>query len=332
MMPEQKLLEIKDLRVVYETDESLTKAVNGISLALNRGETLGILGETGAGKTTTALSILRLLPQYTGKISKGEILYNGRDLLKLSNGEMQAIRGEMISMIFQDPMSSLNPVITVGEQIKEALFYHNESRRSAAQIQQRIDEMLELVGIPAMRKNNYPHQFSGGMKQRIVIAMALACNPELLIADEPTTALDVTIQAQVLGMMKELKERSGASMLLITHDLGIVAKMCDNVAVMYAGEIIEDGAIRDIFESSRHHPYTVGLFGSIPDPNKDSVRLNPISGLMPDPTNLPSGCTFHPRCPKCSDVCKIKAPDIHALSSTHRIKCHLFSGREECKL
>lgn len=328
-MSDQKLLEIKNLRVVYETDEAVAKAVNGVSLTLNKREVLGILGETGAGKTTTALSILRLLPQYTGKVTEGEILYNGKDLLKLSSGEMQAIRGEMISMIFQDPMSSLNPVMTVGDQIKEALFYHNESKYSSERIRQRVDEILELVGIPSARKNNYPHQFSGGMKQRIVIAIALACDPELLIADEPTTALDVTIQAQVLRMMKELKEKTGASMILITHDLGIVAKMCDNVAVMYAGEIIESGSVWDIFENKAHHPYTNGLFASLPNLNIDSKRLNPIGGLMPDPAHLPPGCKFHPRCPRRSDVCKIEAPEVFAMSPTHRIKCRLFGEKED---
>ena len=322
-----KLLDIKGLEVQYVTDEETVRAVNGINLELGRRETLGIVGETGAGKTTTALSILRLLPERTGKIVGGRIGFDGADLLTLTEADMRAVRGERISMIFQDPMTSLNPVIPVGKQIAEALELHNSTGRSRDEIQKRVDEMLELVGIPAKRKGEYPHQFSGGMKQRVVIAIALACDPELLIADEPTTALDVTIQAQVLSMMAELKEKLGTSMILITHDLGVVAETCDKVAIMYAGEIIESGTAAEIFEGDKHHPYTEGLFGSIPDLDVEEARLRPIDGLMPDPTNLPSGCRFHPRCPKCMDICGTQAPYAH-VEDEHVVRCHLFSGKE----
>lgn len=327
MPKQQTLLEIKNLKVVYQTDEETVHAVNSINLTLAKQQTLGLVGETGAGKTTTALSIMRLLPEKTGKILAGKILFCGDDLLLLKEGEMRAIRGERISMIFQDPMTSLNPVITVGAQIAEALELHNEKQRDKKAIDMRVDEILELVGIPAKRKSDYPHQFSGGMKQRVVIAIALACDPELLIADEPTTALDVTIQAQVLAMMRDLKEKLGTSMIMITHDLGIVAENCDEVAVMYAGEIIEYGTVRDIFKGERHHPYTVGLFGSIPNLSSDNSRLTPIEGLMPDPTALPSGCKFHPRCPNCMERCKTDPPAL-TRDGTHIIQCHLFSKED----
>lgn len=319
----EKLLCIKDLHVQYEVDEYIVKAVNGISLELNRGENLGLVGETGAGKTTTALSILKLLPKDIGKITDGEIKFDEKDILKLMEADMRTIRGSKISMIFQDPMTSLNPVLSVGEQIAEVLELHNTDNKSKEQIQKRVDEMLELVGISAQRKNEYPHQFSGGMKQRVVIAMALACDPELLIADEPTTALDVTIQAQVLDMMNELKEKLNTAMILITHDLGVVAQMCDKVAIMYAGEILEYGTVKDIYESENHHPYTVGLFGAIPNLTRETDRLSPIRGLMPDPTNLPKGCKFHPRCPKCMNKCKTEEPPVIDKNG-HKIKCHLY--------
>jgi len=321
----EKLLEINDLEIVYKTDLETVRAVNGISLSINRGETIGIVGETGAGKTTAALSIMRLLPSVTGKITKGSRMFDGQDVLGLKDGDMRAIRGERISMIFQDPMTSLNPVLTVGEQIEEALILHNNEKRNPYQIQDRVEETLELVGIPSFRKNDYPHQFSGGMKQRVVIAIALACEPELLIADEPTTALDVTIQAQVLAMMRDLKDKLNTSMIMITHDLGIVAMTCDKVAVMYSGEIIEYGTIEDIFGSDNHHPYTVGLFGSIPNLEMEADRLSPISGLMPDPTDLPPGCKFHPRCEQCMDICKTDNPPMVETADGHMIKCHLFT-------
>lgn len=320
----EKLLELKELHVVYKTDAETVHAVNGVNLTLNKGETLGLVGETGAGKTTAALSILRLLPERIGQIRKGEIILDGRNLLELSESQMrEEIRGQKIAMIFQDPMTSLNPTMTVGDQIEEVLQYHNKDRRSKKELEDRVDETLELVGIPARRKHEFPHQFSGGMKQRVVIAMALACQPELLLADEPTTALDVTIQAQVLAMMRELQTNLNTAMILVTHDLGVVAQICDHVAVMYAGEIIESGTVEDIFLPGRHHPYTVGLFGSIPNLEEETDRLAPINGLMPDPTALPEGCKFSPRCPDCMDICRSREPDA-LYEGTHHIACHKF--------
>ncbi len=322
------LLEIRNLKVIYKTDLETVHAVNKVSLSLNQREAIGIVGETGAGKTTTALSIMRLLPEKTGRIVNGSIRFKDIDLLSLKEAEMRAIRGDMISMIFQDPMSALNPTLTVGDQIAEALILHNEAKRSKAEIEKRVDEVLELVSIPASRKKDYPHQFSGGMKQRVVIAIALACEPELLIADEPTTALDVTIQAQVLAMMAELRDKLDTSMILITHDLGIVAQICDKVAVIYAGEIIEYGTMEDIYSGDRHHPYTIGLFKSIPRLEMDTDRLHPIDGLMPDPTNLPIGCKFSPRCPRCMEVCKTSEPG-EWINGLHRIACHLYAREGE---
>lgn len=320
----ENLLEVKDLEVIYQTEEETVRAVNGVSFSLKKGEAIGIVGETGAGKTTTALAILRLLPETIGRVPRGSVLMEGRDLLTLPELEMRNVyRGERIAMIFQDPMTSLNPVLRVGEQIAEALIFHNVSRRSKAEIERRVEETLRLVGIPPSRKNDYPHQFSGGMKQRVVIAMALACEPDLLIADEPTTALDVTIQAQVLAMINELREKLGTALLMITHDLGIIAQVCDKVAVMYAGELIEQGTVEDIFSKGRHHPYTEGLFGSIPNLKEETARLSPIEGLMPDPTDLPEGCKFSPRCPRCMDICRRTPPAI-GVKGTHSIACHLF--------
>ncbi len=321
----ETFLQVKDLEVIYKTDLETVYAVNKISFDLEKGETLGLVGETGAGKTTTALSILRLLPERTAQITNGTIELEGRNVLELTDKEMEKIRGEKVSMIFQDPMTALNPVLTVGDQIAESLHLHDDKGRGKDVIEARVEEVLELVGIPAARKKDYPHQFSGGMKQRVVIAIALACNPGLLIADEPTTALDVTIQAQVLAMMQELKEKLDTAMIMITHDLGIVAQTCDKVAVMYAGEIIEYGTVEDIFTGENHHPYTVGLFGSIPNLEGDEERLHPIDGMMPDPTDLPTGCYFSPRCPKCTEKCKEVHPE-EAVSGTHRIRCHLFDN------
>lgn len=321
----QPLLSIRNLWVEYRSNGSVVKAVNGVSFEVMPGETIGLVGETGAGKTTTALSVLRLLPQRTGFIMDGGIFYEEENLLNKSEREMQVVRGKDISMIFQDPMTALNPIITVGEQILEALDIHNEQHLNHTELERRVSELLEMVGIPANRRNNYPHEFSGGMKQRVVIAISLACNPGLIIADEPTTALDVTIQAQVLAMMNELKERLGTSMIMITHDLGIVAETCDKVAIMYAGEIVEQGTAEDIFLGERHHPYTVGLFGSIPDLEQKTRRLSPIDGLMPDPMDLPSGCKFHPRCKYCTQRCVEEIPRILG-AGTHKIACHLFDG------
>ena len=323
------MLKVENLGVLYKTDLETVRAVNGISFELGRGESIGIVGETGAGKTTTALAILRLLPPKVGQISSGSIEVEGVNLLELPEAQMRSVyRGEKIAMIFQDPMTALNPVVKVGAQIAEALGYHNKDRKSKQQIEKRVEEVLELVGIPAFRKNDYPHQFSGGMKQRVVIAIALACEPEILIADEPTTALDVTIQAQVLAMMDELREKLGTSLIMITHDLGIVAQMCDKVAVMYAGELIEQGTAEDIFEGDKHHPYTIGLFNSIPNLKVETDRLSPIDGLMPDPTDLPKGCNFSPRCPKCMGICKEVAPEEY-VNGTHRIACHLYAPHKE---
>lgn len=323
-----KLLDIKNLEVQYVTDEETVYAVNGIDISLNEGETLGLVGETGAGKTTTALGIMRLVPNPPGKIMGGEIIYEGENLLKLPEEEMRKIRGNKISMIFQDPMTSLNPVMTVGEQIAEVIQIHENI--TTEESMKKAGEMLELVGIPAARINDFPHQFSGGMKQRVVIAIALACNPKLLIADEPTTALDVTIQAQVLDLMNNLKEKFKTAMILITHDLGVVAQVCDKVAIMYAGEIVESGTLEEIFENTKH-PYTLGLFGSIPSLDEERTRLIPIRGLMPDPTNLPEGCKFNPRCPHATDLCKQKIPNAVEVSPGHKVKCFIAEGLVEFK-
>jgi peptide/nickel transport system ATP-binding protein len=322
MKDKDLILQIRDLEVIYQMDLSTVYAVNGISFDLARGETLGIVGETGAGKTTAALAIMRLLPERTGRCPKGSIVFDGRNLLNMTKEDMRLIRGNKIAMIFQDPMTSLNPVLTVGDQIYEAIKLHGESK-SREEIDRRVDEVLRMVGIEPARKNEYPHQFSGGMKQRVIIAMALSCEPDLLIADEPTTALDVTIQAQVLLMMRDLRDRLGTSMIMITHDLGIIAQTCDNVAIMYAGQIIEYGTLEDIFTSENHHPYTEGLMGSIPSLTVDTDRLSPIPGLMPDPTQLPPGCSFYPRCPYRMDRCNEGRPYEHT-DGSHKILCNLF--------
>ena len=323
----EKLLEIKNLHVMYKTDEDDVYALNGINLDLDKGETLGLVGETGAGKTTIALSILKLLPERTGFITQGEILFEGQDLVHMKEEKIRMLRGNDISMIFADPMSALNPLHTVGKQIAEVIELHNAGMNHA-DIEKKVDEMMELVGIPAERKIEYPHQFSGGMRQRIVIAMALSCTPRLLLADEPTTALDVTIQAQVLKMMDDLKERLNTAMIMITHDLGVVAQICNKVAIIYAGEIVEYGKIEDIYEGDQHHPYTVGLFGSIPDITSTAARLTPIDGLMPDPTKPIPGCRFADRCPHCMDICNTKAPDMADFDG-HQIKCFLYSQDEK---
>ncbi len=324
------LLEVRDLSVEYHTDMETVYAVNHVSFSLEKGKTLGLVGETGAGKTTTALALLRLLPERTGRVPNGEIIFEGRDLMGIKEGEMQLVRGGKISMIFQDPMTALNPVLTVGAQIREALELHNTTGASTKELEAHVEETLELVGIPKERKDEYPHQFSGGMRQRVVIAMALVCNPELLIADEPTTALDVTIQAQILAMINELQRRYGTAVIMITHDLGVVAETCDYVAVVYAGEIVEYGTLADIFTGERHHPYTTGLFGSIPDIKKRTARLKPIEGMLPDPTLLPEGCKFAPRCTHCTEKCRTSKPPLR-VENGHTIRCHLYEdmGKEE---
>ena len=293
-------LKIKDLEVIYTQAGRTVHAVNGVSLEVQKGKTLGLVGETGAGKTTIAKSILRILPDPPAKIRKGEIILDGDDLLKKSESEMLRVRGGKIAMIFQDPMTALNPLMTVGDQILEVLQLHNDYDQKTGM--RKAGEMLETVGIPAERYSEYPHQFSGGMKQRVVIAMALACNPELLLADEPTTALDVTIQAQVLDLINELKEKFQTSMILITHDLGVIAQTCETVAVIYAGSIVESGTKEDIFDHPTH-PYTIGLFDSLPNMTAEGEKLKPIAGMPPDPTNLPAGCPFAPRCPFATEQC-----------------------------
>jgi len=319
----ENLLNIKNLTIEYATDDEIVYAVNDLNIQLKEGETLGLVGETGAGKTTSALGILRLVPNPPGKIKSGQVYFQGEDLLKLPEAKMRSIRGNRISMIFQDPMTSLNPVLTVGEQIAEVISIHEKLPATAAM--EKAKTMLEKVGIPSARAHEYPHQFSGGMKQRVGIAIALACSPKLLIADEPTTALDVTIQAQVLELMNELKSDSSTSMILITHDLGVVAQVCDKVAIMYAGEIIESGTLYDVYENTQH-PYTIGLFNSIPDLESTENRLKPIQGLMPDPTDLPSGCKFHPRCPYAKEICSKETPKTIHLTEDHNVKCFVASG------
>ena len=314
--------EIKDLVVEFRTDYGVVQALNSMELEIERGKTLGLVGETGAGKTTTGLSLLRLIPDPPGVIVKGSIKLDGKDILSMSDKEMQDIRGKAVAMIFQDPMTSLDPVMTVENQIAEVIKLHEEGGMEHALTRAR--EMLELVGIPGSRGSEYPHQFSGGMKQRVVIAMALACNPELLIADEPTTALDVTIQAQVLEMMKGLREKYNTSMLMITHDLGIVAEICDKVSVIYAGHVIEHGTLVDIFKNTRH-PYTEGLFNSLPNLENRTAELKPIKGLMPDPSNLPKGCAFCPRCDYAMEICKTEKPKRVYRNDTHYVESHLYN-------
>ena len=320
------ILKIEDLVIQYDTDSGCVHALNGLSLTLREGETLGLVGETGAGKTTLARSIMGLIQCPPGKIVSGKILYRGEDLLTMKEKHRQSIRGKEISMIFQDPMTSLNPVTTVGDQIAEAVMAHEKIGKKQAW--EKALEMLETVGISRERASDYPHQFSGGMKQRVVIAIALSCNPKLLIADEPTTALDVTIQAQVLDLMKQLKESYRTAMILITHDLGVVADICDTVAIMYAGEIVEYGTLEDIFNSHRH-PYTEGLFNSIPSIDSEQKTLKVIEGLTPDPTDLPSGCAFHPRCPYAAARCAEEHPEETRLSDTHYVRCFQCAASKE---
>lgn len=326
---DQTILEVQDLRIHFELREGTVKALNGIDLILKEGRTLGLVGETGAGKTTLAKGIMGLTAKPYGKIKSGKILYEGKNLLEMDQKQLRRIRGEHISMIFQDPMTSLNPVMTVGDQIAEAIRNHDKlSRKDAAK---KAAEILELVGIPSARGSEYPHQFSGGMKQRVVIAIALACNPKILIADEPTTALDVTIQAQILEMIRDLRERFRTSMLLITHDLGVIAQNCDYVSVIYAGEIVETGTVHDIFRN-KLHPYTAGLFSSIPNINEDVERLVPIEGLMPDPTDLPVGCAFCDRCCFATEQCRTEHPHLVNMGGeegNHQVRCLRYKETRE---
>ena len=324
-----KVLNIKDLTVEYHTDEGVVEAVNGINIELEKGRTLGLVGETGAGKTTTARSIMQLIQTPPGKIVEGSIQLNGLDVMTASEKQLEKIRGAQVSMIFQDPMTALNPVITVGDQIAEAILIHQKVSQEEAK--QKAREMLEMVGIPGGRLGEYPHQFSGGMKQRVIIAIALSCSPQLLIADEPTTALDVTIQAQVLELMKELKEKFEMAMIMITHDLGVVAEVCDDVAIMYAGRVVEQGNLEDIFRRTKH-PYTEGLFNSIPNIDDRKAELIPIKGLMSDPYNLPEGCSFCDRCNYAMSICRTIKPEKVYFSETHFTECHLYSENKDFAL
>lgn len=320
------ILQVKNLHVHYITDEEEVFAVNGISFDLNEGDSIGLVGETGAGKTTTAMAIMQLVPDPPGVITEGEIYFKGQNLILNTDKENEKIRGNGISMIFQDPMTALNPTMTIGDQLIEVLRRHNKMSKEEAR--KRCIEVLEMVGVKAERFNDYPHQFSGGMKQRVVIAIALSCNPELLLADEPTTALDVTIQAQVLDLIVKLKKENQTSMILITHDLGIVAEVCDKVAIMYAGEIVEYGNLEQIYNHTCH-PYTKGLFGSIPDLDSHVKRLNPIPGLMPDPADLPAGCSFCPRCACTCSRCQSENPDMTEVEPGHFVKCFQIGKEEE---
>ena len=324
----ENMLNVENLVIHYETDEEVVEAVNNISFSLKKGEVLGLVGETGAGKTTTALGIMGLLPTKVGHVIQGKIELDGENLFDKSEKEMRKIRGKKISMIFQDPMTALNPVKTVGDQIAEVVLLHNHC--SKAEALKRAQDMLAMVGIVPERYKDYPHQFSGGMKQRIVIAIALACEPELLIADEPTTALDVTIQAQILDMMRNLQKEHGTSMILITHDLGVVAEMCDHCAVMYAGELVEYGTVEEIFDNPKH-PYTQALYQSIPSLDKDVKRLHVVPGMVTDPSNLPTYCSFADRCEKKCDMCTADDPVMQDLGNGHFVKCLQYTPEWEEK-
>ncbi len=319
-------LQVKNLKVEYVTKEETVHAVNGVSFNLEKGKVLGLVGETGAGKTTIARTILRVLQEPPAELRDGEVILEGQNLLKLTEEEMCGVRGSKITMIFQDPMTSLNPVMSVGKQIAEVIELHNDIPKN--EIRKRAEQMLETVGIPAERYDEYPHQFSGGMKQRVVIAIALACNPELLLADEPTTALDVTIQAQVLELMQKLNQENNTTTILITHDLGVVAEMCDEVAIVYAGEIVESGSLKDIFKNPTH-PYTLGLFGALPKLDEDVEWLSPIDGLPPDPTDLPKGCKFNPRCDKATEKCRCSEVGLREITPGHMCRCLLVKDKEE---
>ena len=321
---EELALEIKNLSVEFRTSEETVYALNGMDIEIEKGTCLGLVGETGAGKSTTGLSVLKLIPNPPGVITSGSIKLGDVDIMKATEKQMHKIRGKEVSMIFQDPMTSLNPVIPVGEQIQEVIAYHN--KMSKEESWEKAMRMLEMVGITRERGKEYPHQFSGGMKQRIVIAIALACEPMLLIADEPTTALDVTIQAQVLDMMRSLREKYRMSMMMITHDLGIVAEMCDMVSVVYAGRVVEHGTLREVFKNTRH-PYTEGLFNSLPDMDNPKAELKPIPGLMPDPTARPDGCTFAPRCKYATEKCFKGKPERLYASGSHYVECHLYDEK-----
>jgi len=315
------LLEIKDLHVEFRTMEGTVYALKGVNLAVKKGEALGLVGETGAGKSTTAFSVMGLLPKNSARIPKGSILWGDKDLLDEKNEKyIRKVRGDRIAMVFQNPLTSLNPVFTIGEQV--AMVFRRHQGMDEKRAYEAAGKMLQMVGIMPERMSDYPHQFSGGMRQRVGIAAAIACKPDLLIADEPTTALDVTIQAQVLELMKELQEQVETSLIMITHNLGIVKELCQNVAVMYAGVIIESGSVDEVFRNPSH-PYTLGLMGSLPDIKKKTDRLTPISGFMPNPMIKPKGCAFAPRCPKCMEICTQKEPGDMELNREHIVACFL---------
>lgn len=321
----EKLLEISNLKTYFFSDAGQVPAVNGVDLYIHEGETLGVVGESGCGKSVTSLSVMRLLTDTPGRVVDGSISFKGKDLLSLSEKEMRKIRGNEIAMIFQEPMTSLNPVYTIGEQIGEAVKLHLKYNKKDAK--NHVINMLKLVGIPRAEEivNEYPHQLSGGMRQRIMIAMAMACNPTLLIADEPTTALDVTIQAQILDLMKKLKKEKATSIMLITHDLGVVAEMCDRVIVMYAGKVVEEAEVTEIFDNPKH-PYTKGLLNSIPKLGQKMDRLDSIPGNVPTPANMPKGCKFAPRCSQVMDICKEKDPDLMQVEDGHKCRCFLYQN------
>ncbi len=320
-------LNVEHLTIDYVTADGTVHAVNDVSLKIGRQKVMGLVGETGAGKTSTALAIMNLIPSPPGVIRSGKITVNGYDTLSMSDSALDKVRGKEVAMIFQDPMTALNPVLTIADQITESIMLHENISKSDA-VKKAIS-MLEQVGIKGNRAFDYPHELSGGMKQRVVIAIALCCNPNLLIADEPTTALDVTIQAQVLELIEELRETYHTSMLLITHDLGIIAEMCDEVSVMYAGQIVESGSVKDVFTATRH-PYTEGLFNSLPNIHDRSVRLQPIPGLMPDPMDLPSGCPFHPRCKYATEICKREKPVMREFGKNHFAACLAYADPSFC--
>ena len=326
----ENLLEVKDLKTYFYTEDGVVPAVDGVDFELKPGQTLGIVGESGCGKSVTSLSILRLVPNPPGRIVEGEILFEGKDLVQATESEMQHIRGNDIAMIFQEPMTSLNPVFTIGKQIMEAIMLHQNLDKNAAR--EKCIEMLKLVGIPRAEQaiDEYPHQFSGGMRQRAMIAMALSCNPKLLIADEPTTALDVTIQAQIIELMKGLKDKLNTAIILITHDLGVVAEMCEHVIVMYAGKVVEEADIMELYTDPKH-PYTVGLMKSKPSLDDNRDRLEVIPGAVPNPLDMPEGCTFHPRCPHAMDICREKQPHLINNEDRRRVRCWLYEKEGEVK-
>ena len=328
MKQAETILEIKDLCVEFQTVEGKVQAVDHLSYTLHKGEKLGIVGESGSGKSVSSLAMLQLIPNPPGRVTGGEILYKGQDLVRLSEKEMQKLRGNEISMIFQEPMTSLNPIIQCGKQIAESLRLHRGMNKKEAM--QEAVRMMKEVGIanPEIRVHEYPHQMSGGMRQRVMIAMALACRPQILIADEPTTALDVTIQAQILDLIRDLNRETGTAVLFITHDLGVVSELCDTVIVMYTGHIVEQAPVKDLFRNPKH-PYTVGLLNAIPSITKDRKPLQTIEGMVPNPTERVEGCSFWPRCPHASERCRKQEPPVTGLGEDRLVRCWLYAGEEE---